>query len=153
MLRQLNYFSCSYTYAYENVFYKLLMLSQLCGLLLTCVEKCATRNSCWECNKMMELSGKESPSLSGPAGYFWRKSIFRLCLFLDIWIMSIYILYWLITCNITKYNAYHKQSNTSSTCYTQYSSDLISKSIPLLARLHSSIPAREWMRMVYQTHI
>ena len=24
-----------------------------------------------------ELSGKKSPSLSGPAGYFWRKSIFR----------------------------------------------------------------------------
>ena len=34
-----------------------------------------------------ELSGKESPSLSGPVGYFLRKSIFRLCLFLDIWIM------------------------------------------------------------------
>ena len=24
-----------------------------------------------------ELSGKKSHSLSGPAGYFWRKSIFR----------------------------------------------------------------------------
>ena len=34
-----------------------------------------------------ELSGKKSPSLSGSTGYFWRKSIFRLCLFLDIWIM------------------------------------------------------------------
>ena len=34
-----------------------------------------------------EFSGKKSPSLSGPIGYFWRKSIFRLCLFLDIWIM------------------------------------------------------------------
>ena len=31
-----------------------------------------------------ELSGKKSSSLSGPAGYFWRKSIFRLCLFLDM---------------------------------------------------------------------
>ena len=31
-----------------------------------------------------DLSGKKSPSLSGPAGYFWRKSIFRLCLFLDM---------------------------------------------------------------------
>ena len=28
------------------------------------------------------------------------------------------------SCNITKYNAYHKQSSTSSTCYTQYNSDL-----------------------------
>ena len=37
--------------------------------------------SCWECNKMMELSGKKLPSLRGPAGYFWRS------LFLDIWIM------------------------------------------------------------------
>ena len=42
---------------------------------------------CQKCNKMMELSGKESPSLSGPASKFWHKSIFRLCLFLDIWIM------------------------------------------------------------------
>ena len=24
-----------------------------------------------------ELSGNKSPSLSGPAGYFWRKSIFK----------------------------------------------------------------------------
>ena len=31
-----------------------------------------------------ELSGKKSPSLSWPAGYFWRKSIFRLCIFLDM---------------------------------------------------------------------
>ena len=31
-----------------------------------------------------ELSGKNSPSLSGPAGYFWHKSIFRLCLFLEM---------------------------------------------------------------------
>ena len=31
-----------------------------------------------------ELSGKKLPSLSRPAGYFWRKSIFRLCLFLDM---------------------------------------------------------------------
>ena len=36
---------------------------------------------------MMELSEMKSPSLSGPAGEFWRKSIFRLCLFLDIWRM------------------------------------------------------------------
>ena len=56
------------------------------------------------------------------------------------------------TCIITKYNAYHKQSSTSSTYYTQYSSDLISKSISLPACLHSSIPAQELMRMVYQTH-
>ena len=28
-----------------------------------------------------------SPSLSGPAGDFGAKSIFRLCLFLDIWSM------------------------------------------------------------------
>ena len=34
-----------------------------------------------------ELSGKKSPSLSGPAGYFCAKSIFRLCLFLDMWII------------------------------------------------------------------
>ena len=34
--------------------------------------------------KYDELSGKKSPSLSGPVGYFWRKSIFRLCLFLDM---------------------------------------------------------------------
>ena len=34
-----------------------------------------------------ELSGKKSPSLSGPPGYFWRKSIFRLCLFLDMLII------------------------------------------------------------------
>ena len=31
-----------------------------------------------------ELSAKKSPSLSGLAGYFWRKTIFRLCLFLDM---------------------------------------------------------------------
>ena len=31
-----------------------------------------------------ELSGKKSPSLSGPTGYFSHKSIFRLCLFLDM---------------------------------------------------------------------
>jgi len=37
---------------------------------------------------MMELSEMKSPSLSGPIGYFWHKSTFRLCLFLDIWIMS-----------------------------------------------------------------
>ena len=36
---------------------------------------------------MMELSEKKSPSLSGLAGYFGAKSIFRLCLFLNIWIM------------------------------------------------------------------
>ena len=36
---------------------------------------------------MMELSGKELPSLSGPACKYGTKSIFRLCLFLDIWIM------------------------------------------------------------------
>ena len=35
---------------------------------------------CSKCNKMMELSEKKSPSLSGPAG-FGAKSIFRLCLF------------------------------------------------------------------------
>ena len=34
-----------------------------------------------------ELSGKESPSLSGPAGYFGAKSIFRLCLFLNMLII------------------------------------------------------------------
>ena len=34
-----------------------------------------------------ELSVKKSPSLSGPVGYFWRKSIFRLCLFLDMLII------------------------------------------------------------------
>ena len=37
---------------------------------------------------MMELSELKSPSLSGPAGKFGAKSIFRLCLFLDIWIMD-----------------------------------------------------------------
>ena len=31
---------------------------------------------CWKCNKMMELSEMKSPSLSGPAGYFWRKVYF-----------------------------------------------------------------------------
>ena len=29
-----------------------------------------------KCNKMMELSEKKSPSLSVPAGYFWRKVYF-----------------------------------------------------------------------------
>jgi len=56
------------------------------------------------------------------------------------------------SCNITKYNAYHKQSSTMPFCYTQYSSDLISKSIPLLACLCCSIPAQELMRMASQTH-
>jgi len=31
---------------------------------------------CQKCNKMMELSEKELPSLSGPASYFWRKVYF-----------------------------------------------------------------------------
>ena len=35
-----------------------------------------------------ELSGKNLPSLSGPQAIFGAKYIFRLCLFLDIWIMS-----------------------------------------------------------------
>ena len=34
--------------------------------------------------RVYELSGKKLPSLSGPADYFGAKSIFRLCLFLDM---------------------------------------------------------------------
>ena len=34
---------------------------------------------------MMELGEMKSPSPSGTAGIFGAKSIFRLCLFLDIW--------------------------------------------------------------------
>ena len=34
-----------------------------------------------------ELSGKKSPSLNGPTGYFLAQILFLDCLFLDIWIM------------------------------------------------------------------
>ena len=41
---------------------------------------------CWDSTRWW-AQWKESPSLSGPAGYFWRKCIFRLCLFLDMMII------------------------------------------------------------------